>query len=87
VPICFNFDTLKGEKSVTITAKDTTGTPTGMQVWVDGEYDPGVTHHCGTAAIKVSTKSAHAVSVRPAIAPACGGVATKGVMTAVITNF
>ncbi|HVE73466.1 MAG TPA: hypothetical protein VNA30_00010 [Mycobacteriales bacterium] len=86
LPMCFELDTVKGEKSVAVSAKDTTGTPTGIQVWIDDDYDT-VTTHCGSAAITVSPKSAHVVSIRPAIAPACAAVATKGVLTAVVKNF
>ena len=82
---CWQFSTVKGEKSVTITAKDSTGTPTGLQVFTDADFQ-SVQTFCGTAKISVSPKVATTVDVRPALATDCQSVPTNGVLTAVITK-
>jgi hypothetical protein len=84
---CADFDTVKGEKLVKVEATDASGRPVGLQVWVDGGYNPGVTYHCGSTTVKVSPKSGHVVSVRPTLLESCAGVPTEGTIKATITNF
>ena len=83
---CWDFTTLKGEKTVTITAKDSTGTPIGLQIFTDDDYANNVQFFCGTGTITVSPKAATAVGVRIAVDPNCAAVPTSGTLTAVITN-
>jgi hypothetical protein len=82
---CWNFTTVKGEKTVVISAKDNSGTPTGLQVFTDDDFQ-GVQTYCGTATITVSPKTPTPVSVRPVLTDSCAGVPTNGTLTAVITN-
>ena len=82
---CWDFGTVKGEKTVKITMVDGTGQATGFQVFVDDDYDNNQTF-CGTGVITVSPKTAAAVSVRPTISSTCAAVPTSGTLTAVITN-
>ncbi len=82
---CWEFSTLKGEKTVVVTAADSTGTPIGLQIFVDDDYD-AVQTFCGTGTISVSPKRSAAVSIRPVFDPACAAVPTSGTFTAVITN-
>jgi hypothetical protein len=83
---CWEFSTVKGEKTVTISAKDSTGTPTGLQIFTDDDYANNVQFFCGTGTITVSPKVATPVGVRIAFDPSCAGVPTSGTLTAVITN-
>lgn len=83
---CWDFTTVKGEKTVTITAKDSTGTPIGLQIFTDDDYANNVQFFCGTGTIEVSPKAATSVGVRIAVDPACAAVPTSGTLTAVITN-
>ena len=79
---CWDFTTVKGEKTVEIS----TGDPTlGFQVWFDGTYADSVQTFCGKGKITVSPRSAHEVFVRPALDD-CGGLNTGGTLTAVITG-
>jgi hypothetical protein len=82
---CWDFNTVKGEKTVVVTAKDSTGTPIGLQVFTDDDYN-SVQTFCGTGTITVSPKHPAAVSVRAAFDPSCAAVPTSGTFTAVITN-
>jgi hypothetical protein len=83
---CWDFTTVKGEKTVTITADDETGTPVGLQVFTDDDYAGNVQFFCGTATITVSPKAGTQVGVRVAQDPSCSAVATTGTLKAVITN-
>ena len=83
---CWDFTTVKGEKSVAITATDSTGTPAPIQVYTGGDYAGTVHTFCGSATIDISPKAANAISVRPAVDPVCAGVATSGTIKAVITT-
>jgi hypothetical protein len=82
---CWDFNTVKGEKTVVVTAKDATGTPIGLQVFVDDDYD-AVQTFCGTGTVSVSPKRPAVVSVRAAFDPNCAALPTNGTFTAVITN-
>ncbi|MBK5307637.1 MAG: hypothetical protein JJD92_13180 [Frankiaceae bacterium] len=82
---CWDFTTVKGEKTVAVSAKDSTGTPIGLQVFTDDTYD-SVQTFCGSGTITVSAKSATPVSVRAAFDPSCQALPTSGTFTAVITN-
>jgi hypothetical protein len=82
---CFDFSTVKGEKTVVISVKDNSGTPTGLQVWTDGDFN-GVQVVCGTATITVSPKTPTPVSVRPVLTDSCAGIPTSGTLTAVVTS-
>jgi hypothetical protein len=82
---CFDFTTVKGEKTVVISATDDSGTPVGLQVYSDEDFQ-NVQTYCGTATITVSPKAPTPVSVRPVVTESCAGVPTNGTMTAVITN-
>ena len=82
---CWDFETKKGEKTIEITASDP---KTGFQVFYDGAFggaDGNVVAFCGKGKITVSPKTAHEISVRPAL-DECGGGATSGKLTAVITG-
>lgn len=83
---CFDFTTKKGEKTVTITAVDQTGTPVPLQIYTDDDYNGTVQAVCGTGTVTVSPKAATPVNVRVVADPTCGGVATQGTLTAVISN-
>jgi hypothetical protein len=82
---CWDFATAKGEKTVTISAADSTGTPIGLQVFTDDDYN-SVQTFCGKGVIAVSPKVATSVSVRAAFDPSCAAVPTSGTFTAVITK-
>ena len=82
---CFDFSTVKGEKTVAISAKDDNGMSVGLQVWTDDDFN-GVQTYCGSATITVSPKAATPVSVRPVLTDSCAGVPTSGTLTAVITK-
>ena len=82
---CWTFSTVKGEKTVAISATDNSGTPVGLQVFTDGDFQ-SVQTYCGTATITVSPKTATSVDVRPVVTDACAGVPTNGTLTAVITK-
>lgn len=82
---CFDFTTVKGEKTVVITATDDSGMPVGMQVFTDDDFQ-GVETYCGTATISVSPKAATPVSVRQVVTDSCAGVPTSGTLKAVITK-
>jgi len=82
---CWDFSTVKGEKTVAISATDNSGTPVGLQVFTDGDFQ-SVQTYCGTATITVSPKTATSVDVRPVVTDACAGVPTNGTLTAVITK-
>ena len=82
---CWDFATVKGEKTVVVTAKDSTGTPIGLQVFTDDDYN-SVQTFCGTGTVSVSPKRAAQVSVRAAFDPTCAALPTSGTFTAVITN-
>jgi hypothetical protein len=82
---CWEFSTLKGEKSVTITATDSSGTPTGLQVFTDGDFQTVATS-CGTTTLTVSPKASTQISVRAAYSTECTGIPTNGTMKAVITK-
>lgn len=82
---CWDFSTSKGEKTIAITASSPT---TGFQVYYDGAYggaDGNVVAFCGKGTITVSPKTAHEISVRPAL-DECGGATSSGKLTAVITG-
>jgi hypothetical protein len=85
ITACWDFTTVKGEKAVAVSAKDSTGTPVGLQVFTDDDYN-SVQTFCGTGSITVSPKAATSVSVRVAVDPTCAGIPTNGTLTAVITN-
>lgn len=77
---CWDFETVKGEKTVELS----TGDPTkGFQVWYDGTYADTVVSFCGKGKITVSPKKAHEIFVRPALDD-CGGLNTEGTLTATI---
>lgn len=80
---CFDFSTVKGEKTVVISAKDNSGMPVGLQVFTDDDFQ-SVQAYCGTATINVSPKSPTPVSVRPVVTESCAGVPTEGTLTALI---
>ena len=82
---CWDFTTVKGEKTVVISAKDDNGMQVGLQVYLDDDFQ-SVETYCGTATITVSPKTPTPVSVRPVVADSCAGVPTSGTLTAVITN-
>lgn len=83
---CWDFATVKGEKTVTISAKDSTGTPIGLQIFTGDDYAGTVQTVCGTGTVTVSPKAANTVSVRPAYAATCPALPTNGTLTAVITK-
>ena len=83
---CWDFSTVKGEKTVTITAKDSTGTPIGLQVYTGDDYAGTVETICGTGVLSVSPKAVTTVSVRPALSASCAALPTNGTLTAVITR-
>lgn len=83
---CWDFATVKGEKSVTITATDSSGTPVPLQVFTGDDYAGTVQTACGKATLDLSPKTANAISVRTAVDPTCGGIATNGTIKAVITK-
>ncbi|HVE74932.1 MAG TPA: hypothetical protein VNA30_07610, partial [Mycobacteriales bacterium] len=77
LPRCWDFETVKGEKSVTITAKDATGTPISLHTRLDADNSTMV-YNCGTAPLKISPKSAHTISVYPAFSAQCQALPTQG---------
>ena len=79
---CWDFTTVKGEKTIEIKAADPAA---GFQVWVDGTYADSVVSFCGKGKVTVSPKSAHEVFVRPALDD-CGAVNTAGTLTATIVG-
>ena len=83
---CWEFPTVKGEKTVALSAKDDSGRPVAFQVYVDDDYEGTVQTFCGTGSVVVSPKRATPVSVRMSLSEACQGVPTQGALTAVITN-
>lgn len=83
---CFDFTTLKGEKTVTVTVTDSTGMPVGLQIFTDDDYAGNVQTFCGTGTITVTPKTPTQVGVRAAFDATCGGIPTSGTFTAVITN-
>jgi hypothetical protein len=84
---CFDFDTVKGEKTVKLSAVDGTGQPVAMQVFTNDDYAGNVVTFCGTGTLKVSAKSANLVSVRMTPSDTCAGLPTEGTVTGTITNF
>ncbi|MDP3714371.1 MAG: hypothetical protein Q8R60_18015 [Mycobacteriales bacterium] len=84
---CFDFDTVKGEKTVKLSAVDATGLPVAMQVFTNDDYAGNVVTYCGTGTLKVSAKSANLVSVRMTLSDTCAGLPTEGTVTGTITNF
>lgn len=82
VDACWDFTTAKGEKTIEITASNPS---TGFQVFTDGTYAGNVVAFCGKGKITVSPKATHEVSVRPSL-DTCGGGASSGKLTAVITG-
>lgn len=83
---CWDFSTVKGEKTVVVSAKDSTGTPIGLQIFTDDDYANNVQFFCGTGTVTVSPKAAIQVGVRIAVDASCPAVPTSGTLTAVITN-
>lgn len=79
---CFDFETVKGEKTIEIAASDPT---TGIQIWFDDLYADNVANFCGKGRISVSPKTAHTISVRPSLGT-CGGPPTEGTLTATVTG-
>ena len=82
---CFDFSTVKGEKTVVITATDGTGTPVGLQVFTDGDFQTQQ-GYCGTATVTVSPKVATPISVRVVASADCAALPTSGTLTAVISK-
>ncbi|MDT7571020.1 MAG: hypothetical protein QOE05_1194 [Actinomycetota bacterium] len=82
---CFDFSTVKGEKTVVISATDDNGMSVGLQVFTDDDFQ-GVQTYCGTATITVSPKAATPVSVRPVLTDSCAGVPTSGTLKAVLST-
>jgi hypothetical protein len=82
---CWDFDTTKGEKTIELTAEDSTGAPIGIQVFYDDAYADNVVLFCGAGKITVSPKRAHTISVRTS-AQDCDGVATSGTLTATVVG-
>jgi hypothetical protein len=82
---CFDFSTKKGEKTVVISATDGSGTPVGLQVFTDGDFQT-VQTFCGTTTLTVSPKVATPVSVRVVGSSDCAALPTSGTIAAVITN-
>ena len=80
VDACWDFSTVKGEKTIEIAASDPS---VGFQVWYDGTYADSVVSFCGKGKVTVSPKAAHDVFVRPALDD-CGGMNTSGTLTATI---
>lgn len=81
---CWEFNTIKGEKKVTVTAADSSGTPVGIQIFTDDDYSNNVKFFCGTGTIDVSPKAAHAVGVRVAYSASCAAYPAGGKLKAVI---
>lgn len=81
VASCWEFSTVKGEKTVEIAADDPS---VGITVWFDGTYADTSKLYCGTAKLTVSPKTTHAISVRPTVSD-CGGVPSGGTLTATIS--
>lgn len=77
---CWDFKTVKGEKTIEIVNSDPT---VGFQVWYDGTYADSVVSYCGKGKLTVSPKKGHEVYVRPAL-DTCGGLPTGGTLTATI---
>lgn len=79
---CWDFETVKGEKKIEITASDPNQ---GFQVFSDGTYAGNVQAFCGKGTFTVSPKATHEIHVRPAL-DECGGAPGSGTLTAVITG-
>ena len=77
---CFDFETVKGEKTVEVVASSAN---IGIQIWFDGTYAGNVEAFCGKGKIAVSPRTAHTISVRTSMGT-CGGVPTSGKLTATI---
>ncbi|MDQ4097931.1 MAG: hypothetical protein M3144_08710 [Actinomycetota bacterium] len=77
---CWNFETVKGEKTIEIKGS---AANVGIQVWSDGAYADTVELFCGAGKFVVSPKLKHAISVRTSLHD-CGGVPTSGTLTATI---
>ena len=80
VDACWDFDTVKGEKTIEIKASSP---DVGLQVWSDAAYADTVQLFCGSGKFVVNAKTAHAISVRTSMHD-CGGVPTSGTLTATI---
>lgn len=82
VDACWDFSTVKGEKTIELAADDPS---VGFQVWTGGDYAGSVVSFCGKGKITVSPKKAQEISVRPFLSD-CGSIPTEGTLTAVITG-
>lgn len=84
VASCARFDTLKGERTLVLTAADGTGAPGGFSVQVG---DAPARVHCGQATVTlprtVTTVSLEPYAVRQ---PGCTGVVTRGTITATLSR-
>jgi hypothetical protein len=85
VEACWDFSTVKGEKTIEITATDASGADVGFQVFYDDAYADNVVLFCGKGKISVSPKVAHLVSVRMSLHD-CEGVASEGTLKAVLQH-
>ncbi|MDX6198008.1 MAG: hypothetical protein QOJ79_1159 [Actinomycetota bacterium] len=85
IDACWDFTTVKGEKTVKVTMVDGSGQAAGFQIFADDDYNSVVTF-CGSGVLTVSPKTAASISVRPTISSTCTAVPTSGTLTAVITN-
>jgi hypothetical protein len=79
---CFDFDTVKGEKTIEVVASSPN---VGIQIWFDNTYAGNVEAFCGKGKIAVSPRTAHTISVRTSMGT-CGGLPTSGKLTATITG-
>lgn len=82
---CWDFATVKGEKTIELEAEDGTGAPIGIQVFVDDAYADNVVLFCGAGRISVSARTAHLISVRTSLQD-CDGLPTSGTLTATVTG-
>ena len=83
---CMEFETVKGEKTITFAITDSTGRPVAINAFPDGDFNANQ-EICGKGTFKVSPKSVTAISVRPVASEACEGLPTRGTIKATITNF
>lgn len=83
---CWDFPTVKGEKTVTLSAKDATGRKVPFQVYLDDDYEGTLQVFCGAGSLKLSPKRAAAVSIRMTASAECDGLPSEGTLTAVVAK-
>ena len=83
---CWDFSTVKGEKTVALSVKDASGSPVAFQAYTDEDYEGTVQVFCGSGSVTVSPKRATPISVRMSLSESCQGVPSEGTITAVLTN-